>query len=138
MTPGKQEVSSADAPGAIGPYSQAIRVPAQTMVFISGQLGIDPASGGLVADTVGGQTRQALRNLLAVVKQAGGDITSVVKTTVYLTRMDHFGAMNEEYAAFFTRPFPARACVAVAELPKGALVQIEAIAIVGRGANAGK
>jgi 2-iminobutanoate/2-iminopropanoate deaminase len=132
MTLDKQEVSSADAPGAIGPYSQAIRVHAQTMVFISGQLGIDPASGGLVADTVDAQTRQALRNLLAVVQQAGGDVTSVVKTMVYLTRMDHFGAMNEEYAAFFRPPFPARACVAVAELPKGALVQIEAIAIVGR------
>lgn len=131
MTLDKQEVSSADAPAAIGPYSQAIRVPAQTMVFVSGQLGIDPASGGLVADTVDAQTRQALRNLLAVVQRAGGDVTSVAKTTVYLTRMDDFAAMNEEYAAFFTPPFPARACVAVSELPKAALVEIEAIAIVG-------
>jgi 2-iminobutanoate/2-iminopropanoate deaminase len=130
MTLDKQEVKSPDAPGALGPYSQAIRATASTFVFISGQLGIRPESGDIVDDTIDGQTRMALENLLAVVAEAGGDAQSVVKTTIYLASMADFGGMNKVYSSFFTAPYPARACVAVGSLPKGALVQIEAVAAV--------
>lgn len=130
MTLDKQEVKSPDAPGALGPYSQAIRATASTFVFISGQLGIRPDSGEIVDDTIEGQTRRALENLLAVATEAGGDAQSVVKTTVYLASMADFAGMNEVYSTFFAAPCPARACVAVGALPKGALVQIEAVAVV--------
>ncbi len=121
----KKEVNSKAAPAAIGPYSQAIR--AGGMVYVSGMLGIDPADGNLKA-TVTEQAEQALKNLGAVLKEAGTDLGMVVKTTVFLTDMGSFGAVNEIYARYFTAPFPARSCVQVSALPKGGLFEIEAIA----------
>jgi 2-iminobutanoate/2-iminopropanoate deaminase len=132
MTLDRQEVESAGAPRALGPYSQALKVATPAFLFISGQLGIDPATGDLVGGGIGEQTRRALENLVAVTKQAGGESISIVKTTVYLATMADFGTMNEVYSTFFERPYPARACVAVRELPKEALVQIEAVAAIER------
>jgi 2-iminobutanoate/2-iminopropanoate deaminase len=124
-----QEVRSHEAPRALGPYSQAIEAGAGRYVFVSGQVGIDVESGELVADTVEQQARKALQNLLAVIRAAGCDESSIVKTTVYLKRMEDFAAVNEVYAGFMKPPYPARACIAVADLPKGALVEIDAIAV---------
>ncbi len=123
----KKKIESKEAPAAIGPYSQAIR--AGGMVYVSGMLGIDPADGNLKT-TVAEQAEQALKNLCAVLKEAGTDTGSVVKTTVFLTDMGAFGAVNEIYARYFTAPFPARSCVQVSALPKGGLFEIEAIAEV--------
>ena len=123
----KKAIESKEAPAAIGPYSQAIR--AGGMVYVSGMLGIDPADGNLKA-TFTEQAEQALKNLSAVLKEAGTDTGSVVKTTVFLTDMGAFGAVNEIYARYFTAPFPARSCVQVSALPKGGLFEIEAIAEV--------
>ena len=123
----KKAIESKEAPAAIGPYSQAIR--AGGMVYVSGMLGIDPSDGNL-KETVTEQAEQALKNLSAVLKEAGTDTGSVVKTTVFLTDMGAFGAVNEIYARYFTAPFPARSCVQVSALPKGGLFEIEAIAEV--------
>ena len=123
----KKAIESKEAPAAIGPYSQAIR--AGGMVYVSGMLGIDPADGNLKA-TVTEQAEQALKNLSAVLKEAGTDTGSVVKTTVFLTDMGAFAAVNEIYARYFTSPFPARSCVQVSALPKGGAFEIEAIAEV--------
>ena len=121
----KKAIESKEAPAAIGPYSQAIR--AGGMVYVSGMLGIDPADGNLKA-TVTEQAEQALKNLSAVLKAAGTDTASVVKTTVFITDMGAFAAVNEIYARYFSAPFPARSCVQVSALPKGGLFEIEAIA----------
>ena len=121
----KKAIQSNEAPAAIGPYSQAIT--AGGMVYVSGMLGIDPADGNLKA-TVTEQAEQALKNLSAVLKEAGSDTGSVVKTTVFLTDMGAFAAVNEIYARYFIAPFPARSCVQVSALPKGGLFEIEAIA----------
>ncbi len=114
------------APAAIGPYSQAVR--AGDFVFAAGQIGLDPATGRLVEGGVAEQTRQALRNLQAVLEAAGASLQQVVKTTVFLQDMNDFAAMNAVYATFFPSEPPARAAVQAAALPKGALVEIEAIA----------
>ncbi len=121
----KKAINSKDAPAAIGPYSQAIY--SGGMVYVSGMLGIDPADGNLKA-TVTEQAEQALKNLSAVLKEAGTDTGSVVKTTVFITDMGAFAAVNEIYARYFGAPFPARSCVQVSALPKGGLFEIEAIA----------
>lgn len=123
----KKAIQSIEAPAAIGPYSQAIY--SGGMVYVSGMLGIDPASGNL-KETVTEQAEQALKNLSAVLKAAGTDTSSVVKTTVFITDMGAFAAVNEIYAKFFTAPFPSRSCVQVSALPKGGLFEIEAIAEV--------
>ncbi len=123
----KKAIQSNDAPAAIGPYSQAIC--AGGIIYVSGMLGIDPASGNL-KDTVTEQAEQALKNLTAVLKEAGKDTGSVVKTTVFITDMGAFAAVNEIYAKYFSAPFPARSCVQVSALPKGGLFEIEAIAEV--------
>ena len=123
----KKAIQSNEAPAAIGPYSQAIY--SGGMVYVSGMLGIDPADGNLKA-TVTEQAGQALKNLSAVLKEAGTDMGRVVKTTVFITDMGAFGAVNEIYARYFTAPFPARSCVQVSALPKGGLFEIEAIAEV--------
>lgn len=115
------------APEAIGPYSQAIEV--NGFVFASGQIPIDPQTGKLVEGDIQAQTRQALANAGNILKAAGTDLGHVVKTTVYLDNMDDFSAMNKVYAEFFKEPFPARSAVAVAQLPKGALVEIEVMAV---------
>ena len=123
-------VSTANAPAAIGPYSQAVRI--GPMVYTSGQVALDPASGSLVGDGVGEQTQRALENLKAVLAAAGCSLTDVIKSTVFLKDMNDFAAMNEVYARYLAPEgvvAPARSTVQVARLPKDALVEIELIAI---------
>ena len=115
------------APAAIGPYSQAIDS-GTGLVFLSGQLPIDPATGAFPEGGIREQTRQSIRNAAAILAQAGLNLSDVVKTTVVLADMGDFAAMNEVYAEFFAAPYPARSAVAVKTLPKGALVEIECIA----------
>ena len=115
------------APAAIGPYSQAVDS-GHGLVFVSGQLPIDPATGAFPEGGVKEQSRQSLLNTRAILEAAGLSLASVVKTTVFLADMGDFAAMNEVYAEFFTAPFPARCAFAVKTLPKGALVEIESIA----------
>ena len=124
----KSVIATNQAPGAIGPYSQAIRV--GNLLFVSGQLPIDPATGAFPAD-VSAQTRQSLTNAKAILEAAGSSMDQVVKTTVFLSDMNNFGAMNAVYGTFFTEgTYPARSAVEVARLPKDALVEIEVIAEV--------
>ena len=122
----RQAVSTSAAPGAIGPYSQAIG--AGRLVLCSGQIGLDPTTGELIEGGVAQQAERALRNLAAVLDSAGLSFGDVVKTTVFLVDMADFTALNEVYARFVTDPPPARSTIAVAALPKGARVEIEAIA----------
>jgi 2-iminobutanoate/2-iminopropanoate deaminase len=119
-------ISTPHAPGAIGPYSQAIR--ADGTLFCSGQLGLDPATGEFVAGDVEAQAEQALRNLVAVLEVAGLTFADVVKTTIFLADMADFATVNGVYGRFVTDPPPARSTVAVAALPRGGRVEIEAIA----------
>ncbi|MBI4669362.1 MAG: RidA family protein [Elusimicrobia bacterium] len=123
----KQAVVSREAPAAIGPYSQAVI--AGGMVFVSGQIPIDPGTGALVEGGVRAQTEIVIKNLGAVLKAAGLDLPHVVKTTVYMKNLSEFQAMNEVYGKYFREPYPARATIEVSNLPKGALVEIEVIAI---------
>jgi 2-iminobutanoate/2-iminopropanoate deaminase len=122
----RRPISSAGAPAAIGPYSQAIAV--EGLVFCSGQLGLDPATGELVEGGVEAQTERALRNLAAVLDAAGLAMADVAKTTIFLADMADFGAVNAVYARHVPDPPPARSTFAVGALPKGGLVEIEAIA----------
>lgn len=123
----KQRIDTPKAPAAIGPYSQAIDS-GHGLVFVSGQLPIDPATGAFPEGGVKEQTRQSLTNARAILEAAGLSLANVVKTTVFLADMGDFAAMNEVYAEFFAEPFPARSAVAVKTLPKNALVEIECIA----------
>ena len=123
----KQRINTEKAPAAIGPYSQAIDS-GTGLIFVSGQLPIDPATGAFPEGGVQAQTRQSLTNAKAILEAAGLSLANVVKTTVFLADMADFAAMNEIYAQFFTEPFPARSAVAVKTLPKNALVEIECIA----------
>jgi 2-iminobutanoate/2-iminopropanoate deaminase len=126
-TPDREVVSTDRAPGAVGPYSQGIRV--GHFVFTAGQLGIDPATGKMVEGGVQAQARQSLTNVRGVLEAAGSSLEQVVKVTVFLQDMNDFKAVNEVYAQFFTQAPPARSAVQVAALPLGGLVEIEAIAI---------
>ena len=121
-----KEIVTCNAPAAIGPYSQAIEV--NGMVFVSGQLPIVPETGAFPEGGIAAQSRQSLLNAQAILKEAGLDLSNVVKTTVLLADIADFAAMNEVYAQFFSKPFPARSAFAVRDLPKGALVEIEVIA----------
>ncbi|HSI87853.1 MAG TPA: RidA family protein [Pyrinomonadaceae bacterium] len=123
----KETVSTENAPGAIGPYSQAVK--ANGMVFCSGQIPIDPATGEFVSDDVAEQTEQVLKNLGAVLEAAGSSFDHVVKTTVFLADMGDFAAMNEVYGRYFSDNKPARATVQAAGLPKNARVEIDCIAL---------
>lgn len=123
---GKTVISTPDAPRAIGPYSQAVQ--SDGLIFCSGQVGLDPASGELTSDDVAEQTRRAMRNLEAVLAHAGSDLADVVKVTAYLTDLGDFATFNEVYGEFFTTGPPARATVGVAGLPKGAKVEVECVA----------
>jgi 2-iminobutanoate/2-iminopropanoate deaminase len=123
----KEIIKTASAPSAIGPYSQAVR--AGNMVFVSGQIPINPATGEFVSENIAEQTEQVLQNLKAVLNAAGSNLKSVVKTTVFLVDMNDFTAMNEVYARYFTENFPARATVQAARLPKDARVEIECVAL---------
>jgi 2-iminobutanoate/2-iminopropanoate deaminase len=122
----RTRISTNDAPGALGPYSQAIA--AGDFLFCSGQIALDPASGDMAPDDVRAQTRRALENLSAVLSAGGATLGDVVKTTVFLVSMNDFAEMNEVYAEFFTSEPPARSTIAVAALPRNARVEVEAIA----------
>lgn len=123
----KEEIVTKKSPQAIGPYSQAVKF--DNLVFCAGQIGIDPNTNNLV-DGIKNQTKQALDNLKNVLEAAGSDINNILKTTVYLADMNDFAVMNEIYATYFQKPYPARATVEVARLPKGALVEIDCIAFI--------
>jgi 2-iminobutanoate/2-iminopropanoate deaminase len=124
----KQVVFTSQAPAAIGPYSQAIR--AGEWLFLSGQIPVDPATGEVAGTDVRTQARQVLKNIQAVLAEAGTTVQAVVKTTVFLKDLQDFQAFNEEYAKVFASEAPARSCVEIARLPKDVLVEIEAIALV--------
>ena len=124
----KTALNTVNAPAAIGPYSQGIAANGTTY-FLSGQLPIDPATGAFPEGGIKEQTRQSLLNAQTILKSAGLDLNNVVKTTVLLSDIANFGPMNEVYAEFFAQPFPARSAFAVRDLPKGALVEIEMIAV---------
>ena len=123
----KQVISTTKAPGAIGPYSQAIK--ANGFVFVSGQLPVVPASGQFAEGGITAQTKQSLENVKAILAEAGSTLDDVVKSTVFIKDMNDFSVMNSVYAEYFTKDCPARACFEVARLPKDALVEIEVIAI---------
>jgi len=120
-----QEIHTSDAPGAVGPFSQAIKV--GDLLFVSGQLPIDPATGEFNSDDAVEQAGQCLKNLAAIAGAAGTSLASTVKTTVLLTDLGKFADINAVYAGFFSKPYPARACYEVSVLPKGAKVEIEAV-----------
>ena len=122
----KQVIHTDSAPAAIGPYSQAIQI--GDLLFVSGQVPIDPSTGAIVEGDIKAKAQQSLNNLKAILNAAGTNMGAVVKTTVFLADMNDFAAMNEVYAQFFQEPFPARSAVQVARLPKDAKVEIEAIA----------
>ena len=121
----KKEIKSSKAPGAIGPYSQAVQ--AGNLIFVSGQLPINAETGEMPSD-IKAQTRESIKNIKAILAEAGATLDNVVKTTVFLTDMEYFAPMNEVYAEEFKAIFPARCAFAVKELPKKALVEIEVIA----------
>lgn len=122
-------ISTSKAPAAIGPYSQAIRT--GNLIFVSGQLPIDPATGNFPEGGIKELTRQSLTNLKSILEAEGTDMAHVVKTTVFLADMGDFADMNEVYAQFFQTPYPARSAVAIKTLPKNARVEVEAVAEVG-------
>jgi 2-iminobutanoate/2-iminopropanoate deaminase len=124
----RQAVSTEHAPKAIGPYSQAVR--AGNMLFVSGQIPIDPATGSLIQGDIASQTRRVFENLTAILEAAGGSLDNVVRTTVFLADMGDFAAMNEVYAGYFSTPAPARSTVQAARLPKDARIEIDVIAIL--------
>jgi reactive intermediate/imine deaminase len=121
----KQAIHTPAAPAAIGPYSQAIR--AGNLVFMSGQIPLDPATGQLVSGDIEAETRRVFENLKAVAQAAGGSLDQAAKVNVYLTDMAHFTKVNEVMAGYFTQPYPARAAVQVAALPRGARVEVECV-----------
>ncbi len=123
----KKRIATDDAPQAIGPYSQAVRH--GNLIFCSGQIGLDPAIGQLVPGGVEAETRQVLLNLAAVLAAAGVTTDAVVRTTIYLVDLGDFTRVNEIYGAYFSEPYPARATVGVSELPRGARIEIDAVAI---------
>ncbi len=123
-----KSIHTDNAPAAIGPYSQAI-TDGHT-VYVSGQIPINPATGEFAGTTIEEQAKQSLTNICNILKAAGTDMSHVVKTTVLLKNIQDFGAMNEVYATFFTAPYPARSAFQAADIPKGALVEIEAIAVL--------
>jgi 2-iminobutanoate/2-iminopropanoate deaminase len=123
-----KQISTSDAPAAIGPYSQAVR--SGRFLYTSGQIPLDPGSGEIVGKDVREQTHRVLQNLQAVLQSGGASLKNVVKTTVFLIHMSDFQAMNEVYASYFGSVAPARSTIAVAELPRQALVEIECVALV--------
>lgn len=124
----REAVSTSAAPAAIGPYSQAIR--AGSLLFVSGQIPIDPATGVMIDGDIAAQTHRVLRNLAGILEAAGTSLDRVVRTTVYLSDMNDFAAMNEVYGTYFTPPAPARATVQAARLPRDARVEIDVIATI--------
>jgi 2-iminobutanoate/2-iminopropanoate deaminase len=127
----KQAIATSSAPGAIGPYSQAVR--AGGLLFLSGQIPLDPATGQIVTGDVSAQTQRVIDNLREVLAASGCGYDDVVKTTIYLVDLTQFAAVNEVYGRAFRSPFPARATVEVSALPRGAQVEIDAIAVIPDG-----
>ncbi len=125
----REQIKTPHAPAAIGPYSQAIKT--GSMIFTAGQIPLDPTTGQMVSADIQAQTERVLENLRAVLTAAGASLETVVKTTVFLKSMSDFAAMNEVYTRYFPGVPPARSTVAVADLPRGALVEIECIALAG-------
>ncbi len=123
----KKAIATENAPSAIGPYSQGIIV--GNMVFVSGQLPIDPKTNSFASDEIKGQTKQSFENAKAILEKAGLSLENVVKTTVFLKNLEDFAQMNEVYSSYFNEPYPARSAFEVSRLPKDALVEIEMIAI---------
>jgi 2-iminobutanoate/2-iminopropanoate deaminase len=121
-------ISTDKAPGAIGPYSQAVKT--DSMVFVSGQLALDPATGNLINDDIKSETRQAMENLKNILEAAGSSLKKVIKTTLYIKEMSDFPVINEAYGQFFQNDPPARACVEVARLPKDANFEIEPVGLL--------
>ncbi|WP_304224730.1 RidA family protein [Gracilinema caldarium] len=126
----KNVIKTNGAPAAIGPYSQGIAAAGGTLIFISGQLPADPETGTFAAGGIGGMTRRCLENIRSILEASGASLSNVVKTTVFLTSMDDFAEMNRVYSEFFPAEPPARSTIAVAALPKGAPIEIEAIAVL--------
>ncbi len=124
----KTALHTENAPAAIGPYSQAVQ--AGNTIYVSGQLPIDPKTGAFAGEDIKSQTRQSLTNIKSILAEAGCDMSAVVKTTVLLSDIADFGAMNEVYSEFFEAPYPARAAFQVAALPKAAKVEIEVVAVL--------
>ena len=124
----RQAVSSESAPRAIGPYSQAIR--SGSLLFVSGQIPLDPATGNMVDGDIAAQTHRVFANLKAILEAAGASLDHVVRTTVYLADMNDFGPMNEVYGTYFSNPAPARATIQAARLPRDARVEIDVIAVL--------
>ena len=127
----REIVSTPAAPAAIGPYSQAVSVEGSRLVFLSGQIPLDPANGEVVEGGIESQTKRVMKNLEAVLNAAGSGMNSVVKTTIFLKNLADFAIVNEVYGGYFKEEPPARATVEVSNLPKGVLVEIEAIALAG-------
>jgi len=128
METNRTVVSTDKAPSAIGPYSQAVKT--DTMVYVSGQLAFDPATGNLITDDIKTETRQAMNNLKTILEAAGSSLEKVVKTTLFIKNMDDFPLINEVYGEFFSDNYPARACVEVARLPRGANFEAEAVGLL--------
>ena len=126
----KQIIHTDHAPAAIGPYSQAVR--AGNTVYFSGQIPLDPATGNLVEGDIAAQARRAFDNLKAVAEASGGSLADIVKINIFLTDLAHFGKVNEAMAAYFQQPYPARAAIGVAALPRGGLVEADAVMVLSR------
>lgn len=126
----KKIISAADAPAAIGPYSQAVQAGPGALLFVSGQLPVDPETGTFAPGGIGAMTRRCLENIKAILEASGASLANVVKTTVFLTSMEDFAEMNRVYSEYFPAEPPARSTIAVAALPKGALIEIEAVAVL--------
>lgn len=124
----KQIIKTTNAPGAIGPYSQAVKV--GNLIFTSGQIPLNPANGELVNDDIRKAAAQSLENIKAILEEAGSSLEKVIRTVVFLKDINDFAAVNEVYAEYFTENYPARSCVEVAKLPKDAKIEIEVIAVV--------
>jgi len=125
----KEIIQTDKAPSAIGPYSQAVLSPCSKTLYCSGQISLNPQTGKIVGSNAAEQAKQVLENLTAVISASGANLSQVVKTTIYVKSMDDFAAVNTVYGSFFTEPFPARATVEVARLPKDVLVEIDAIVV---------
>lgn len=124
----KKVITTDQAPAAIGPYSQAIK--AGRFLYLSGQLPIDPETGKFAGDDISSQTKQSLENIKSILAAAGAGMADIIKTTVFIKDMEHFGEMNKVYGSYFLEDPPARSCVEVARLPKDALVEIECVALL--------
>jgi 2-iminobutanoate/2-iminopropanoate deaminase len=123
----KEIITTINAPTPVGPYSQAVKV--GDLLFTSGQIGLEPYTGTIIHDSIENETRQVLENIKTILKEAGSSLDKVIKTTIYITSMDNFSRVNTIYGQYFTEKPPARSCIEVSSLPKGASIEIETIAL---------